>query len=213
MNRSAITRLFHAFAFPAIFSLPAFADEFGDEAFDLRFGAALSRLSTYPNVIGRGGAGAASLTYTSPNPAALNWRRALPPRYLTEYVENTAVGISGQVIDVRFQNDTDLFITAQSINWYVSPLTAIRFSFAQVRSNEEVMRGSGGGNIFEFDLNAYRFEWSRRFVKNGTGRLAIGFMLGYVQSETNVSNVTGPRVLSDNRNRSAPRRYRSHLSA
>ena len=63
-----------AAAFALLATASSLAGDFETEDFALRFSAAVSRVSTYSDVAGQGGASAASLRSTSINPAVLAWK-------------------------------------------------------------------------------------------------------------------------------------------
>lgn len=168
---------------------PAPASDFDSERFALRLSSSLFRLSTYPDVAAKTGAAAASVDNTSFNPASLQWGRLSPLNPQSAAFEEAArVGLSAQALDIGFQNGTQLAVNAQSLVLFKTPIGPIRFSLVQLRSNEE--RARGGElleNIFEYDLDAYRFEWAHRFGSRlNPGRLGIGASVSFNQSEVNV---------------------------
>ncbi len=158
------------------------AGDFESEDFALRFSAAFSRLSTYSDVAGQGGASVASLRSTSINPASLSWRplrdaRGQPLRF----------ALSGQLTMLTFHRGTDLWGVTESLNIYPSENFALKLSITQLRGNEAPIRG---GSIFEFDGNSYRLDLSRRF--DGPERTSsIGLQLNYAQTETNLNLPAG----------------------
>ena len=158
------------------------AGDFEGEDFALRFSAAFSRLSTYSDVAGQGGASVASLRSTSINPASLSWRplrdaRGQPLRF----------ALSGQLTTLAFHRGADLWGVTESLNIYPSENFALKLSITQLRGNEAPLRG---GSIFEFDGNSYRLDLSRRF--DGLERASsLGLQLNYAQTETNLSLPAG----------------------
>ncbi len=157
--------------------LPSYGGDFESEDFALRFSAALSRLSTYPDVAGQAGASVASARSTSINPAALAWR----PLYTWNGADTYRFAVSGQFTGISFDRGTDLWATTQSLSFYPTAHLALKLSATQLRSD---------GGIFEVDANAYRFDLARRF----DGRVhpfSLGLQFSYSQTETNVSLPAG----------------------
>ena len=187
MKTTALTRI--ALALTISTALPALADEFDSAPFGLRFGSSLFRLSTYPDVVAKTGAASASTENTSFNPAALDWTPRSPRNPCEqEFNDRAHIGLSGQALSVNFQNDTRLFITAQSLLFF-NRVAPVRVSFIQIRSNEEPLRGNStrAGKIFEYDLNAFRLEAGKRFgTETNPSRHSIGLSLSYNQAETNL---------------------------
>ncbi len=186
------TRSLRAVSVVLLFAAPVMADDFDREDFGLRLSSSLTRLSTFPDVVARAGASAASTDLTSVNPAALDWDK-LGGKPSREFYERTGYGISGQALDIRFQNDTEMFLTAQSFLFYRPPFGGVaRFSFAQIRTNEKPIRGQPGnldGLFFDYEVNAFRFEWGRRTGdERNPGRHAYGVSFAYSRSETDLSN-------------------------
>ena len=164
-------------------ALPSRAGDFETEDFALRFSAALSRLSTYPDAAGQAGASVASSRSTSINPAALAWR----PLYTWNGTDTYGAAASGQFTGISFDRGTDLSATTQSLNFYPTAHLALKLSATQLRSNESRRRDGG---IFEVDANVYRFDLARRF----DGRVhpfSLGLQFSYSQTETNVSLPAG----------------------
>ena len=187
MKTTALTRI--AIVLTLSGAPSALADEFDTAPFGLRFGSSLFRLSTYPDVVAKTGAASASTENTSFNPAVLDWVPRSPRNPCEqEFNDRAHIGLSGQAVSVNFQNNTRMFITAQSLLFY-NRIAPVRVSFIQIRSNEEPMRGQSErvGKIFEYDLNAYRIEAARRFgTETDPSRLSIGLSLSYNQAETNL---------------------------
>ena len=161
---------------------PGLAGDYQTEDFALRFSAAISRLSTYSDVAGQGGASAASGRSTSINPAALAWKplrdgQGQPLRF----------ALSEQFTALSFQRGTDLWAATESLNFYPTADFAMKFSVTSLRGNEARIRG---GYLFEFDGNSYRLDLSRRF--DGPVRTSsLGLQFSYAQTETNVSLPAG----------------------
>lgn len=163
-------------AFAGTFAcLTTLAGEFEREDFTLRFSAALSRLSTFADVAGQGGASAASVRSTSVNPAALVWRPIRDPR--GALLSAASVQYNG----LFFARGTELTAASESLNYYPAQDWALKFSATQLRSNEEPVRQ---GPLFEFDLNAWRIDIGHRFA-SVRHPFALGLQLAYSQSETN----------------------------
>ncbi len=161
-------------------AIPARAGDFDSEAFALRYTAALSRLSTYPDVAGQAGASAASLRSTSVNPAALSW---LPIPNGNGAPGFKRFALSAQYTGLFFDRGTDIWATTQSLNIYPSREFAIKLAVTQLRSNEDRTRE---GAIFETDTNAYRVDFSWYFDRP-EHPFSVGLQLSYSQSETNFS--------------------------
>ena len=165
----------------------ASADDFDTLPLGPRFGSALFRLSTYPDVVAKTGAASASTENTSFNPAVLDWVPRSPRNpWEKDFYHDAPAGLSSQALDLHFQNDTHMFITAQSL-LFQNCIAPMRFSFIQIRSSEDRLRGGPlAGNVFEYDLNAVRFEVGRRLGDaDHPSPLALGLSLSYNESESN----------------------------
>lgn len=170
-------------------TLPALADDFDTEKAGLRLNSAITRLSTFPDVIAKAGANAASLKSSSPNPAALDWLHRSPPDELKEVFENAAWGFSAQGLSLHFQNDTEWLIGSQSLLYFSEWAGVFRFSFIELRSDEEPIRGEDAGLISEFDLNVFRLEWGRRSgTRCAPGADSIGLSVAYQRGELNATS-------------------------
>jgi hypothetical protein len=169
-------------AFLILATLPCRGGDFEIEPFTLRYTAALSRISTYPDVAGQAGASVASLRSTSVNPAALAWYALLD-----EKGNPLRFALSAQYTGLYFNRGTDIWANTQSLNFYWTKNFAMKFAVTELRSNEERARN---GAIFETDTNAYRLDLSWRF-DHAEHPSSVGLQLNYSQSETNFSRPAG----------------------
>lgn len=175
---------------------PLRAGDFQTEEFALRFSAALSRLSTYPDVAAQGGSSVASLRSTSINPAALAWR----PIYRTSENDPKTgptnskaapfynYAASAQYNGISFDRGLDMWAATESFAFQSAANWAVKFSASQLRSNEGEMRPDGKmrpATLFEFDINVFRLDLARRF-ETEKFPFSLGVQLSYSQSETNV---------------------------
>jgi hypothetical protein len=177
----------------ALATLSCHADDFETEDFSLRFSAALSRLSSYGDVAGQGGASAASIRASSVNPAALAW---LPnyrrdPRYLKDppRPELLKWAVSTQYAGLAFHRGSDIWAATQTLLFFPSENCALRISATQLRSNEGIVRDDA---LFEVDANVYRLEYSHR-LPHPSHPSAFGLQLSYSETEINASIRTGDR--------------------
>lgn len=145
------------------------ATEFADEDFSLRFSAALSRFSPYADVAGAGGASAASKWSSSINPASPAWRPT-----------TSALGISlvPQYTQLCLSEGSKLHVISESPVWDGKEKGVFMPGFAQAHSNRSTIRQ---GLEFEYDMNYYQMQWSKRLDEN----LAVGAHFNFAESQTN----------------------------
>ncbi len=118
------------------------ADDFDDDPFSLRFPSALSRFSRYPDVAGTGGASAAAIWGSAPNPAATGWL--------------TLPGTSTQFSLVDFGAGTRVQVASLSHSFTLEDFGTIQPSLAQAWSNRTETRQ---GLDFDFRATSGEVQW------------------------------------------------------
>ena len=148
----------------------AFAGNYDDKDFSLRFPAALTRFATYGDVAGVGGASAGSKWSTSVNPASTAWMED-PPR---------KISVSPQYTRLSFDNGSVFEVPAQSLSVDAGPAGYFTGSAAQVTTNREAM-SSGLG--FRFNANMEQLLWAKKLSKEW----AVGSAFTYSKSLTRLT--------------------------
>jgi hypothetical protein len=157
----------------------AYADDFDDKDFSLRFPAALSRFSSYADVAATGGASAGSKWQSSVNPASIAWQ-SLPGTY--------HLSLNPQYSQIIFQEGTVLHVTSESVTKNFEKFGTFQVSLAQVRSNESDTRQ---GIKFSYDMDYGQVQWGKRFSDD----FALGGNFNY--SSSNVINKIDTVKLAD----------------
>jgi hypothetical protein len=121
------------------------ANDFAEHDFSLRYPAALTRFSRYPDVAGTAGASAGAIWGSSANPAATGWLRL--------------TGFSAQGARVVFDAGTEVNVASASYSFPVKALGAFQPSFAYAWSNRTTTRD---GLDFEWDAAFGELQWGAR---------------------------------------------------
>lgn len=156
-----------AVALLALVPKAAFAGDYEDASFTLRFPAALSRFATYADVAAVGNASAASKWATSINPASIAWLPLKTPWHLS---------ITPQFSAIPFDDGPTLYVAAESLTWQTRDWGAIQPTAAQVRSDSDDTRL---GPEMSFDADIFQLQWA---VKPND-RWAFGVNVNYTDSE------------------------------
>lgn len=154
----------------------AYAQGFDDKDFSLRFPAALSRFSSYADVAATGGASAGSRWQSSVNPASIAWQR-IQARY--------KLSLSPQYSQILFQEGTVLHVISESITKDFDNFGTVQVSFAQVRSNDRVMRAPLPDYKFSYNMNYLQIQWGQLVSDD----LALGGNLNYSSSDVTTTYV------------------------
>jgi len=149
----------------------AFAGDYEDKDFSLRFPAAMTRFATYGDVAGIGGASGGSKWSSSINPASTAWLKD-PPRNLC---------LSQQYTRLWFGNGTSFDVPAESVTVDAGPLGFFTGAAAQISTNRETMKNNGLDFYFAGDLA--QLLWAKRFSKD----LGAGFAFTYSKAVSRLS--------------------------
>lgn len=129
----------------------AYAADYDEKDFSLRFPAALSRFSSYADVAATGGASAGSKWQSSSNPAALAWQ-SLTGTY--------RVSLNPQYSAIKFKEGTNLHVVTGSVTKEFEKYGTLQFAYAKARSNgDDTKQGIG----FHYDMDYVQFQYGKRF--------------------------------------------------
>jgi hypothetical protein len=148
----------------------AYAGDFDDKDFSLRFPAALSRFSSYADVAATGGASAGSKWQSSINPASIAWQN-LPGKY--------HVSLNPQCSSIIFREGTVLHVISESVTKNIGRFGTFQAALAQVHSNDRAIRAPLPDYKFSYDMNYAQVQWGKRFSDD----FALGGNFNYSSSE------------------------------
>jgi hypothetical protein len=157
------------------------AEDLEEKGFGLRFTAALSRFSRYPDSAGIGGAGGGSPWSSSPNPASSGMNPAVGPRRF---------GASAQYAHVFFDEGTDVDVVSVSGAYDGGGWGSWQPSFLAVTTDRAE---TADGLTFEWDAWGVELQWGREI----DGCTALGVNLSVLDSDTEFD--LGPLEVSDGR--------------
>lgn len=163
-------------------ALPAAASggDFDDEPFSLRFPSAISRFSRYPDTAGTGGASAAAVWGSTPNPAGSGWP--------------STGGTSTQFSAVDFDAGTRIDVASLSHTFTLERFGTFQPSVARAWSNRADTRI---GLDLEFESTSAEIQWGLKAWEDaavGLNLFASGSEIRFGTGGTSVS-----RSVSDQR--------------
>lgn len=142
------------------------ADDLDNAPFGLRFQAALTRFSRYPDVAGVAGASAAAEWGSSANPAGSAWL--------------ALGGVSPQYSLIAFDNGTDIHVGSVSYSTDTEQAGVFQPSLGYATSNRAPTRD---GLLFEYDALFAELQWAKKLSE----KTAIGVNLNFADSQLSMS--------------------------